>query len=104
MSISIKTPVLNIEAWKEVSRGGRDGHHHLLCHPSLLQVPDKHPGEGGCDYGYGGGDSGVDGGCNNEYVSMACPPGFQSPHKYHTDHNERYDDDNMMSTVTHARS
>ena len=109
----MKTPVLNIEAWKEVSRCGRNGHHHLLCHPSLFQVPDKHPGEGdgegssggvGVDHGYGGVDSGVDGGGDNEYISRACPPGFQSLHKYHTDHNERYDDDDVMSTAALARS
>ena len=88
VSISMKRPVLNIEARKEVSRGGWNGHHHLFCHPSLLKVPDKHPGEGedegssggvGGDYGYGGGDSGVDGGGDNKDFSRACPPGFQNP-------------------------
>ena len=28
---------------------------------------------------------------------------IQSPHKYHTDHNERYDDDDVMSTAALAK-
>ena len=34
---------LDIEAREDVARGGGDGDHHLLRHPPLLQVPDKHP-------------------------------------------------------------
>ena len=49
--INKQTPVLDIEAGEEVARGGRDGHHHLLGHPPLLQVPHKHPGGGGDLYG-----------------------------------------------------
>ena len=41
--INNQTPVLDIEAGEEVARGGRDGDHHLLGDPPLLQVPHKHP-------------------------------------------------------------
>ena len=50
-SIGIQIPVLDIEAREEVSWGGWDGHHHLLGHPPLLQVPHKHPGGGADLYG-----------------------------------------------------